>query len=248
MALEQIFSCPATLAKLQRPPLGRILEDFCAWLVAHGFGDSTIRAHLSRVSHFNAYLGAHEKSAQDLITDEDVKGFFLSYADQCHNRGPLEQHLRTVHWSIARFVAFLSENGLYEQSISSPLYQPLLDAYSTWMQEQQHVTAGTLALRCHSISGFLHQLGAQATAEGLAQLSANQVEQLFLAQAQNMGQATRRSLQAAVRTFLRFCLARGNDSSAPRPGRTDSEDIPPRQRTAWIQRRASTEDTRSRQS
>jgi integrase len=77
------------------------------------------------------------------------------------------------------------------------------------MQQQRRVAAGTLALRCHSLSGFLRRLGTQATVEGLAHLSGDQVERLFLAQARGMGQASRRSLQSAVRTFLRFCLARG---------------------------------------
>ena len=33
MALEQVFSCPRTLAKLRANPLGRILEGFCLWLL-----------------------------------------------------------------------------------------------------------------------------------------------------------------------------------------------------------------------
>jgi site-specific recombinase XerD len=209
MALEQIFSCPRTLARLQNGPLGGLLEGFCLWLMNCDFSRWTIRAHLSCVSHFNAYLGTFTDTPREVVTAQDIEGFFRAYPLQCRNRGPLEQHLHYVHGAINRFVDYLREKGLYEQSLPSPLYQPLLDAYRTWMQEQRHVAAGTLAIRCHSLSGFLRRLGAQATAEGLAHLTGDQVERLFLAQARGMGQAARHSLQSAVRTFLRFCLACG---------------------------------------
>ncbi len=47
MALEQIFSCPKTLARLQKGPLGELLEGFCLWLMDCGFGRWTIRSHSS---------------------------------------------------------------------------------------------------------------------------------------------------------------------------------------------------------
>ena len=33
MALEQVFECPSTLAKFEAPPLGKLLEGFCKWLL-----------------------------------------------------------------------------------------------------------------------------------------------------------------------------------------------------------------------
>jgi site-specific recombinase XerD len=209
MALEQIFSCPKTLAKLRSQPLGDLLEDFCLWLMDRGFSHWTIRTHLSHLSHLNSYLGTLTDAHLEILTSRDIEGFFSAYPLQCRNRGPLEKHLHYVRCAINRFIDYLRQKGLFEQSLSSPLYQPLLNAYRSWMQAQRHVSAGTLAVRCHSLSGFLHRLGAQATAEGLAQLTGDQVERLFLAQAQGMGQAARRSLQSAVRTFLRFCRVRG---------------------------------------
>ncbi len=209
MALEQIFSCPKTLARLQNGPLGELLEGFCQWLIQYGFSRWTIRAHFSCLSHLNAYLGPPLAQPLAVLTAEDIEGFFRAYPQRCRNRGPLEKHLRGVHWAINRFIDYLREKGLFEQSPPVPFYQPLLDAYQTWMQKERHLAAGTLDLRCHSLSGFLRRLGAQASVEGLAQLTGDQVERLFLAQAHGMGQAARHSLQSAVRTFLRFCRVRG---------------------------------------
>ena len=46
MALEQVFSCPRTLARLRANPLGRLLEEFCRWLLDDGFTRGCIRKHL----------------------------------------------------------------------------------------------------------------------------------------------------------------------------------------------------------
>ena len=127
MALEQIFSCPKTLARLQNGPLARLLEGFCRWLMDYGFSRWTIRSHVSYVSHFNAYLGTLEDTPRKTVTTQDVEGFFRAYPLQCRNRGPLEQHLRYVRWAIDRFIEYLREKGVFEPSVSSPFYQPLLE-------------------------------------------------------------------------------------------------------------------------
>ena len=209
MALEQIFSCPRTLARLQNGPLGELLEGFCQWLIHSGFSRWTIRTHLAHLSHLNTYLGPATAQALAVVTVKDIEGFIRAYPLRCGNRGPLEQHLQRVRQTVDRFIDYLREKGVFEQSVCSPLYQPLLDDYRTWMQRERRVCEGSLVVRCHSLSGFLQRLGSQATVEGMTQLTGDRVEQLFLAQARGMGQAARRSLQSAVRTFLRFCLARG---------------------------------------
>jgi site-specific recombinase XerD len=90
-----------------------------------------------------------------------------------------------------------------------PIYQPLLDAYLEWMRHYQHAADGTLQVRAHSITQFLQWIGPQATAQGLERLSPEKVEAFFLSYAQAMGRSARRSMQSALRTFLRFCLYQG---------------------------------------
>jgi integrase/recombinase XerD len=210
MALEQIFSCPRTLARLRSAPLGELLEGFAQWLIDNRFSRSCLRVHLGCLSHFNRYLGGLEQTSRRVVTRQDVDGFWQVYPAQCRHRGPLEGHLHTVGWAINRFIAYLREQGAFlEPPCAPPLYQPLLDDYCAWMRRQRQVCEGTLALRRHSLGAWLQRLGPQATLEGLARLDAEQVERLFLAQAQGMGQPARRLLQTALRTFLRFCLARG---------------------------------------
>lgn len=77
------------------------------------------------------------------------------------------------------------------------------------MRDHQHVAEGTLDVRRHSVERFLVSLGGDATIDGLSKLSAERIESFFLDYAREMGRAARRSMQAALRTFLRFCFHEG---------------------------------------
>jgi len=209
MELEKVFTCPRTLNKLRTGPLANLLEGFSHWLLIEGFTRNCIRQHLSRLLHFNEYLGKATAPPRTVVTAKDIEGFFRVYPYQFRNRGPLEDHLLRIHRSINRFVAYLDLKGRFEPLVQAPIYQTLMDEYLHWLRYYQHSTDGTLAVRAHSISRFLQWLGPKATAEGLARLTPEKIETFFLDHAQAMGQAERRSMQSALRTFLRFGLQQG---------------------------------------
>ncbi len=210
MALEQVFECPSTLKKLRSDPLGAILDGFCKWLLQKRFSRSKIRTHLSVLSHLNEHLGSPKAPMRQSVTAGDLAGFLEAYPSRCRPRGPLEEHLRRVRYSVNRFAEYLRQEGLF---VALPtevvVYQPLLDAYLQWMDRCQHAAPRTLERRAQSLTRFLQWLGPQATPQGLAKLNSEKVEQFFLAYAQEMGRSARHSMQSALRTFFRFCLHQG---------------------------------------
>lgn len=209
MALEQVFECPRTLGRLRKDPLGKLLEGFCHWLQEHGFSRRTIRIHLSNLSHLNDYLGCPNNRIHGSIKITDIEDFFKTYPLWCQNRGPREKHLCRVRYSINRFLSYLRGSGLMGPLTHVEIYQPLLDIYLAWMRRYQHASEGTLKIRSHSIAQFLGWLGSEATPEGLSGLTTERIEDFFLSQAKGMGRSARRSMQSALRTFLRFCLRQG---------------------------------------
>lgn len=210
MALEQVFECPRTLAKLRNGALGEVIEGFCRWLLGHGFSRWTVRTHLSNLSHFGAYLAQRGASPSAVINAEDVDGFFIRYPSKCRTRGRGQKHVRRVRQSVSRFVAYLGEAKLFDSLPRQETYQALLDAYLKWMHTYQHAAAGTIEVRRHSLAQFLTWLGPEATAQGLSRLSSEKVERFFLQYAQSMGLSARRSMQSALRTFFRFCIHQGH--------------------------------------
>ena len=209
MALEQVFECPRTLRRLRSGPLGQLLEGFCNWLLEHGFSRWTIRMHLGNVSHLNEHLGGPRSGFRENLSSRDVEGFFKAYPLRCLRRETLEGHVRRVRYSINRFLDYLRDSGLLDPSSEQEIYQPLMDAYLKWMRDYQHASEGTIGVRCHSITQFLEWLGPEATPEGLLRLSSERIEDFFISYAQSMGRSARRSMQSALRTFLRFCLHNG---------------------------------------
>jgi len=209
MAMERVFDCPRTLSRLRTGPLGNLLEGFCNWLLDGGFARSCIRKHLSHVSQLNRYLSRTITRSRATVTAKDIEGFFKAYPSQCRNHGQLAGQLRRVRYSINRFTDYLGSQGLFEPLVSVPIYQQLLDSYLQWLRHYHHAAEGTLELRAHSISRFLQWLGPQATAQRLGTLSPERIEAFSLSYAQTMGRSARRSMQAALRTFLRFCLYQG---------------------------------------
>src|SRR5207247_9424717 len=115
------------------------------------------------------------------MTASDIDGVFKVYPSRCRHRGPLQEHLRRVSFSVHRFIAFMQGTGRFDPCKSPPSYQPLRDAYVEWMRRRQHSADGTLDLRARSIGQFLQWLGPQATPTRLSELTAARVEQFIIA-------------------------------------------------------------------
>ncbi len=209
MALEQVFECPSTLAKLRGAPLGKLLDCFCKWLLDNGFSRGTARLHLGHVRHLNEHLRCAPGRMRQTVAAGEIEGFFDKYPSRCRNRGPLEEHLRRVRFSVNRFADYLREEGRFVTATPRAIYEPLLAGYLQWMGSYQHAAAGTLEVRAHSLVRFLQSLGQDATPRGLAKLDCDKVEQFVLAYASANGRSARRSMQSALRTFFRFALHEG---------------------------------------
>lgn len=209
MALEQAFKSSKTLGRLRSGPLGKLLDGFCVWLLKRGFSRSSTRHHLFYLYHLNKHLGVPDVGPRNRMTVKDVKASLSAYSVWCRRAGEREKHLQQVSYSVNRFLQYLRETGLVAPLPQEEIYRPLLDAYLKWMRRYQHASEGTVELRCHSITRFLEWLGLEATPDGLSRLRAERIEGFFLNYAQGMGRSARRSMQSALRTFLRFCLHQG---------------------------------------
>ena len=209
MSIELVFEASYTIKKLRSGPLGNILDEFCERLLERGYSRGTIRLLLSHVSHLNQYLESQNIGKDDVLSESDINKFFKEYPRYSRNRGPLDKHIRRLRFSINRFVQYLQQLGRFDSQDEPPVFATILEDYLRWMHDERHVTMGTLEVRRHSISEFLKWLGPKATDQGLAELTPEVIEQFFLSYAETSGPSARRSMQAALRTFLRFCLQKG---------------------------------------
>lgn len=209
MALEQVFEQQLTLARLRRSPLGHLMDDFCDSLLDQGFSRGTIRTHLGRVFHLNSWLADIGWIWEGFLFKEKIEEFHTVYRKRCKPRGPKEGHLLRNRFSVNCFCRYLEQRGLFKTVDCAPFYEPLLTGYLMWMKECQHAGAGTLEIRRFGVGRFLEWLGDKASPEGVRGLTPSDVEGYFLDYAERSGYAARRSMQAALRTFLRYCHHEG---------------------------------------
>jgi integrase/recombinase XerD len=210
MGVEQVFDASWTLRDLRKAPLGSLLDAHCDWLLDHGFSWYTVRGHLGRLLHLNRWLAESGWGGEEKLSRNEVEGFLAVYPGRCRHRGVQEAHLKPMRHSLSRFVEFLRHRDLFDPLAETPVYQPVLDEYLRWLRDHQHAAAGTLELRELSVARFLASLGKDATIDGLAGLDAQCVESFFVKYSEERGRAARRSMQAALRTFLRFCFHEGH--------------------------------------
>ncbi|MBU0507092.1 tyrosine-type recombinase/integrase [bacterium] len=208
MFLDLIFTAPHTLKKYKSGPLAELLEGFCSWLLNSNFSYHTIRSHLAFVFHFGTYLEKQSNQIRKVISSQEVDEFLKKYSSYCKSRGPREGHLKRMRFALNRFVSYLRSTNCYKQAHNLKIFDELLNKYLTWMKEYQNISQGTLDLRSYSIKLFFEWLGPLATVKKISTLTQKSVEEFCLSYAKKSGQAARRTMHAALRTFFRFCLHR----------------------------------------
>jgi len=214
MALEQVFIDPSTLRRFREGPLASELDGFCEWLSKRGFAHFTIRRHISNVSHFSRYLEQKKLTDPASFNSGHVRRFITEHLPHYKHRRSGAKHYHRVAFSIHRFIEYLNEDGQPDPShYCNVSYHAVIDKYFKWLRDYHNSAPGTLTLRRQYLVQFLDWLNVGSITQQLLELSPDQVETFFINYSQNHGRAARRSMQATLRTFFRFCFA---ESYTPR--------------------------------
>ncbi len=206
MSLETFYTAPKTLRKFQSSPLANMLDGFCGYLQETGHSRISIYRIMSDVSHLTYFFETKNRNNVDVLSKQDIDMFLKVYLEESRNQGQPNRRRQRVQWSLHRFVKYLQQIGCFESQTEHPIFESILKGYLKWMRDYRHVAQGTLRIRQHYICKFLDCLGEKATYQGIEKLTPETIEQFFLLYAQNAGPEARHLMQAALRTFLRFCF------------------------------------------
>ena len=111
MALEQVFVDPNALKKIRTGPLVSKIDGFSEWLSKHGFARSTIRRHISNVSHFSRYLKQKKLTDPASFNSGHIRRFITEHLPHCNHRRSGAKHYHRIAFSIHRFIEYLNEDG-----------------------------------------------------------------------------------------------------------------------------------------
>ena len=89
--------------------------------------------------------------------------------------------------------------------------QPALREYALWLEQERGLRVGSITVRVASARSFLRAMtnGETTVAGAFGKLEARGVEDFFVSYCHDHGPGGRRSMQAAMRLFLRFAASRG---------------------------------------
>ena len=107
-----------------------------------------------------------------------------------------------------------SERSYLEAAVarSLPGNRRTLGAFATWLSTSRGLSPGTITVRLGSASRFVDAMTSRfdaPCARSFRQLTALAIEDFFVDYAKSHGQAGLRSMQAAMRLFLRYASERG---------------------------------------
>jgi site-specific recombinase XerD len=210
MPLEDRFGRLAKLRWFRMLPLGPELDEFCAWLCGQGFSRNVVRRRLWQVSHFNRYL--RRLGVRDCHKVERSLGdrFLHEHLPHCRCRGLSRSKQIGTARSICYFIDYLSERGfIAPASETSAPQETLLDEYLHYLKCERNLADSTIRARQRYLVPFLEELGDDATAERLCNVTPEQVQAFFERCAQDSAPATCRQIQGTLRTFFRFGVKQG---------------------------------------
>ncbi len=195
-------------------PLGEHIDGFREWLIIQGFAAWTVERHVSGVQHLQMYLRSEGLSDFEELHLRHICDFVEKHLPKCRCPGHRQRKARdrycNTRYAVHRFIEYTREQQL-SGHLDAPLpaYAELRDLYCCWLKDYCDCAWGTVEVRKGAIGSFLDWLGDRASVERVGEVTQGQIETFFLDFASGAGQAQRRTMQATLRTFLRFCHNRG---------------------------------------
>jgi site-specific recombinase XerD len=210
MALESVYKCSRTIEKLRTGPIGPVQDRFCEWLSNQGYTRHTIQVHLESIFYLNDYLAKAGLNDYSRLMPEHICAFERDHFKRHKSSVKGLNRHRRITCSINRFTQYLKQyEGVQHFPFAQSSTPPLVDEYLRWLKEVRHLAVGTIELRRGYLTRFIQSFNRSLCPEKLFRLSSADVQSFFLWYAKHHGKAARRSMQAALRTFFRFCRAQG---------------------------------------
>jgi integrase len=179
-------------------PVADWLDDFSDWLKASGYCEAVIRRH---VAALRFSLEPHAPVPRErCFSQADLREIIV-----CPQRPREFQHTRSA------FERFLRSCGQWCDPPPTEGHADLLDAFRQHLVEMRGLAPSTVDQHTRVARLFFHQ--ALPPSGQLADLSAVHVERFIAARAKRVGRGNLQMTAAYLRSFLRFCVDRGEVSA-----------------------------------
>jgi site-specific recombinase XerD len=231
--LEQLFVRQGVVARLRRSPLGPHLDHFATSLHHTGYATSSIQRFLCAAEKFAQWLHGHGYSVYEM--DGDLLRAYLSGLTR-HRGGSQPKAAQ----GLGHLVRFLQQRGvtqLRQDGLVIPPLQQWLSAYDTHLAHVAGLALSTRQGYGHIVQGFLTACFGTEPPDWSA-LTTAKITTFVSQEAAKRRNAGRKQPAAAVRSFLRFLVFRGDIP----PGLEAAALAPPQWKYAALPSRLTPED------
>ncbi len=193
---------PRAIKRHRDTPLGLLQDEFTDWMQHQGFSKSAQHHHVIYVTQFGRYLQRIKLNNPKQLKEKHLSQFI--------NRVKKSVGIRCAKsrsYAIKLFYDFLyHKNILSKPKPRLTRFETIVESYIRWLEKECHLAQGTCELRRGYLTRFFY---GDLKLTRLAHLSGNVVQHHFVLYAQHNSLAARRSMQATLRTFFRYCYLSG---------------------------------------
>ncbi|MGH7341464.1 MAG: tyrosine-type recombinase/integrase [Candidatus Rokuibacteriota bacterium] len=189
---------------LALPLLGAVAEDFDTWLSTQGYQQRTRRQRAHAVARIDRDLRRRGQRQWQTLRQADLEACYVRY----RQRDP--KAAATVH----TLLRFLQARGLV--TVAPPAVTrvaTLAKIYGAALHDLRGLALATVQQHVTTAEQFLAHLDYEVRPDGLAALTAADVEAFVRAAGRRLSRATLQHRVAQLRSFLRFLAAHGRAST-----------------------------------
>jgi site-specific recombinase XerC len=226
--LEQTFVRKGVIARLRRSPLGPHLDHFATSLHHQGYASSGIQRFLCAAEKFAGWLQGQGYSVYEM--DEDLLRDYLSRLPR-HRSGNLPKAAQ----GLGHLVRFLRQQGVtclrQDGLFISPIDQ-CLSEYDAHLEQVAGLAPSTRQGYRHLVRCFITDCFGTEPPDW-SSLTASRITTFVSQEASIRHNAGRKQPAAAIRSFLRFLVFRGEirpglEAAAPSPPQWKYASLPSR--------------------
>lgn|GEM_PF-3237193 len=156
--LTDIFAQGSTVSRLRNGIAGAYLDDFTGWLVKRSYTESTIRSYVYAAVRLLAWV---KTAGYDIpnLNQVSLDGYRkqLVATDLSGNRNGERSN---AYCGARRFVLFLQEKGIVQNTLGLLAESPPIEAFCHWMRQHRGVTESTLAAYRPVVCALIRTIGA----------------------------------------------------------------------------------------
>jgi site-specific recombinase XerD len=205
--IEQFFSDPATLSRLQTAPAWEHLDALAEDLCRQGYAESTVRIKVRHVSRLCRWLEQQGLSVQ-CLDEERLRAF--------HGVRSKRFHSRCYYWkTLTDFLRQMRMSGVVPTpSVASEedTLHPIERDFARYLEQERGLADNTRARMLTAIRRFLQEQYGKGPVN-LAELTAKDVTDYMLAHLRDEKPASARATATYLRSFFRFLHQRGDTAT-----------------------------------